>query len=288
MRFEQREREREMDPISQFIVNLLNNILGGLSGPIQPLINLIGFTPLDVSTANPIVDAGWHLMVGAADAFLGLIVIVGAIQVMYGQSTGTLYMPIGQFLSKAVLTVVLIHFSFIMGQDLIILNNELCGLFHVQVQDFIRQVNGGQPFNAGQNLNLSAVLAIVFSVSLVRVTFQAVKRVIFFNVLFVLSGPAFLLSFLPQTSAWFAYWGRTFVVTAFTQFVQFTTLSLGMDFLIASKQTGTTGFLLAIAMLNLTAEIPGLLSRFATSAGASVSGAGSLVRSAITAAALFV
>src|SRR5437667_4108920 len=152
-----------MDPVSQFIVNLLNNILGGISGPIQPLINLIGFTPLDVSRANPIVDAGWHLMVGAADAFLGLIVIVGAIQVMYGQSTGTLYMPVGQFLSKAVLTVVLIHFSFIMGQDLIILNNELCGVFHVQVQDFIRQVN------AGQTLNLSAVLAIVFSVSLVRV-----------------------------------------------------------------------------------------------------------------------
>jgi hypothetical protein len=174
MRFEQRESEHEMDPISQFIVNLLNNILGGLSGPIEPLINLIGFTPLDKSTANAIVDAGWHHMVGAADAFLGLIVIVGAIQVMYGQSTGTLYMPIGQFLSKAVLTVVLIHVSFIIGQDLIILNNELCGVFYVQVQDFIRQVNGGQPFNAGQTLNLSAVLAIVFSGSLVRVAFQAV------------------------------------------------------------------------------------------------------------------
>src|SRR5438067_13796018 len=107
-----------MDPISQFIVNLLNNILGGLSGPLQPLINLTGNTPLEFSTANPIVGADWHLMVGAADAFLGLIVIVGAIQIMYGQTTGTLYMPVGQFLSKAVLTVILIHLSFIMGQDL--------------------------------------------------------------------------------------------------------------------------------------------------------------------------
>ena len=205
MRFENSESEREMNPIVQFFVNILNGILQGLSGAIQPLINLTGNTPLEFSTANPIVDAGWHLMVGAADAFLGLIVVVGAIQVMYGQATGTLYMPIGQFLSKAILTVILIHLSFIMGQDLIILNNELCGLFHVQMQDFIRQVNGGQPFNAGQTLNLSAVLAIVFSVSLVRVAFQGVKRVVFFNVLFVLSGPAFLLSFLPQTSAWFAY-----------------------------------------------------------------------------------
>jgi hypothetical protein len=288
MQCENSEREHEMDPISQFIVTLLNNILGGLSGPLQPLINLTGNTPLEFSTANPIVDTSWQLMVGAADSFLGLIVIVGAIQVMYGQSTGTLYMPLGQFLSRAVLTVILIHLSFIMGQDLIILNNELCGLFHVQVQDFIRQVNGGQLFNAGQALNLTAVLAVVFSASLARVALQAVKRVVFFNVLFVLSGPAFLLSFHPLTSAWFAYWGRTYVVTAFTQFVQFTTMSLGFQFLLASKQTGTTGFLLAIAMLNLTAEIPALLSRFATSAGASAPGVGSFVRSAITAAALFV
>jgi len=288
MRFENSESEHEMNPIVQFFVDLLNNILGGLSGAIQPLINLTGNTPLEFSTANPIVDAGWHLMVGAADAFLGLIVIVGAIQIMYGQTTGTLYMPVGQFLSKAVLTVILIHLSFIIGQDLIILNNELCGVVHIQVQDFIRQVNGGQPFNGGQTLSLTAVLAIVFSGSLVRVIFQAVKRIVFFNVLFVLSGPAFLMSFLPQTSAWFAYWGRTYVVTAFTQFVQFTTMSLGFEFLIGTKQGGLTGFLLAIAMLNLTAEIPELLSRFAASAGASVSGAGSLVRSAVTAAALFV
>ena len=269
-----------MDIIGQFLVTLLNNILGGLSAPLQPLVNLIGFTPLELSTANPIVDAGWHLMAGASDAFLGLMVIVGAIQVMYGQSTGTLYMPVGQFLARPLLTVILIHSSLIMGQDLIILNNELCGVIHVSMQEFIRQVNGGQPFNAGQTLSLSAVLAIVFSASFVRV--------VFFNVLFVLSGPAFLLSFHPHTSAWFAYWGRTYVVTAFTQFVQFLTLSLGFQFLVATKQTGVTGFLLAIAMLNLTAEIPGLLSRFAASAGASVSGAGAFVRSAISAAALFV
>jgi hypothetical protein len=73
-----------------------------------------------------------------------------------------------------------------------------------------------------------------------------------------------------------------------TQFVQFLTLALGMQFLIATKLTGPAGFLLAIALLNLTAEIPGLLSRFASTAGASVSGVGGLVRSAITAAALFV
>ena len=276
-----------MNPIAQFFLDLLNNILGGVGGSIQPLVNLVGFTPPELSTANGIVIASWHVMVMIADVFLGLFVIVGAIQMMYGQSTGALYMPVGQFLSRACLTIILIHFSFSLGQYLLIINNELCGIVHVQVQQFILQVNGGHPFDVGQTLNLSAVLGIVFSFSFIRVGFQAVKRVVFFDLLLVLAGPAFLLSFLPQTSAWFAYWSRTFVVTAFTQFVQFTTLGLGMQFLIATKQTGSTGFLIAIAMLNLTAEIPALLSRFAASAGASVSGLGTLFRSAATAAALF-
>ena len=276
-----------MNPIAQFFANLLNGILGGLSAPIQPLIDLIGNTPLGVSTANPVINTSWLVMTMVADTFLGLIVIVAAIQVMYGQTTGTLYMPVGQFVSRAVLTGVLIHLSGIMLQDILILNNELCGALHLQVQQFINQVNGGHPFDTGQTLNLTAVLAIVFGISLVRVVFQAVKRVVFFDLLYVLAGPAFLMSFHPGTSAWFAYWLRTILTTAFSQFIQFLALSLGIQFLIATKQTGPTGFLLATAMLNLTAEIPELLARFAASAGASVPGAGSVLRSAITAAAVF-
>jgi hypothetical protein len=283
----QSESEQGMNPIVQFFVNLLNGVLGGLSAPIQPLINLIGNTPLGVSTANPVIDASWLAMTLVADVALGLIVTVAAIQVMYGQATGTLYMPVGQFVSRAILTGILIHASGILLQDVLILNNELCGALHLQVQQFIMQVNGGHPFDGGQALSLTTVLAIVFGVSLVRVVFQAVKRVVFFDLLYVLAGPAFLMSFHPGTSAWFAYWLRTILTTAFSQFLQFLALSLGIQFLLASKQTGPTGFLLATAMLNLTAEIPELLARFAASAGASVSGAGSLLRSAITAAALF-
>jgi hypothetical protein len=196
-------------------------------------------------------------------------------------------MPVGQFVPKVILTALLMHLSFILGQDLILLNNLLCGLVQANVMDFIKQVNGGQPFNAGQALGITAVLAVVFTISLVRVIFQAVKRIVFFNVLFVLSGPAFLMSFDAQTAPWFSFWARTYLVTIFTQFFQFLTFGLGFQFLIATKQTGLTGFFLAIAMLNLTAEIPGLLSRFSATAGATTAGIGSLVRSAITAAALF-
>src|ERR1700694_4462135 len=155
------ESEHEMNPIAQFFVNLFTSILGGSSAAIQPLIDLIGNTPLGVSTANPVINTSWLVMTMVADTFLGLIVVVAAIQVMYGQSTGTLYMPVGQFVSRAVLTGILIHISGIMLQDIVILNNELCGVLHLQVQQFIMMVNGGHPFDAGQTLNLTAVPGVV-------------------------------------------------------------------------------------------------------------------------------
>lgn len=277
-----------MNFIGQFFINLLNGLLGGISGPVQPLIPLIGNTPLGLSTANPVVDAAWTTMTVVADALLGLLITVKVIQVMYGQSTGAIYLPLSQFVPKAILVAILIHLSAILGQDLIILNNALCGLVKGSVQDFILQVNGGHPFDAGQNLGLATVLAVVFAFSLVRVIFQALKRIVFFNLLYVLSGPAFLLSFDEQTAPWFGFWARSFVATAFTQFLQFLALGLGLQFLLATKQTGPTGFLLGVAMLNFTAEIPGLLARFSATAGANTAGIGSLARAAITAGSLFV
>ena len=276
-----------MNFITQFFLDLINGILQGVTGPIQPIIQLMGNTPLQYTTANPIVIGVWNTLTAAADTFLVLLVTVKAIQMMYGQSTGTLYMPVSQFLPRLILTAILIHMSFLLGQDLLIFNNQLCGLVQTNVQDFIQQVNGGQPFNVGQNLGLAAVLAVVFTFSLIRVLLQAIKRIVFFNVLFVLSGPAFLMSFDAQTAPWFSFWARTYVVTIFTQFFQFLTLGLGFQFLVATKQTGLTGFFLAIAMLNLTAEIPALLSRFSATAGANTAGIGALVRSAITASLLF-
>ena len=273
-----------MDPISQFLLNLF----GGIGDALQPLINLMGTTPLEFTTANPVVDASWRTMTAVADSFLVLIVIIGAIQIMYAQSTGTLSLPISQFVPRILLTAILMHLSFILGQDLLILDNLLCGLVRANVLDFIRQVNGGHLFDGQQSLSITFVLTVVTIFSLVRVILQAVKRIVFFDVLFVLSGPAFLMSLHPQTAPWFAFWTRTYLVTVFTQFFQFLTFGLGFQFLIATKQTGPTGFILAIALLNLTAEIPALLARFAASAGASAGGIGTLVRGAITVAQLAV
>lgn len=207
---------------------------------------------------------------------------------MHGEATGTTHMPLGQFVPKVILTVILIHASSFLGTQLLTIVNALCELVRTNVQDFIRQVNGGQLFNNNQGLGLSVVLALVFGFSLIRVVFQAVKRVVFFNVLYVFSGPAFLMSLDVQTAPWFQFWFRTYLVTILEQFIQFLTFGLGFQFVISSKATGFTGFILAIALLNLTAEIPSIMSRFASSSGSSAPGLGSLVRGAVTAAALFI
>jgi hypothetical protein len=271
----------------QWIVDRLTDALNALSGPLAPLANMIGSTSLAFTTQNPIILAGWRTMTAVADGLLGLLIVIGAIQMMYGDTTGSLRMPLGQFVGKAILTALLIHLSAFIGEQLIILNNLLCGLVVANFQDFIRGVNKGQLFDNAQAVLLSIVMTIVFGIGLFRIVFQAIKRVVRFNVLFVLSGPAFLTSFHPATTPVFSGWIRLYVVTIFEQFLQILTFGLDLQFLIATKQTGLTGFILAIAMLNMTAEIPALLARFGAAAGGQNGGLSSLLNTAMKAAVLF-
>lgn len=81
----------------QWIVDRLTDALNALSGPIAPLVNLISSTPLEFTTQNAIVIAGWRTMTTVADVLLGLFIVIGAIQIMYGDTTGSLRMPLGQF-----------------------------------------------------------------------------------------------------------------------------------------------------------------------------------------------
>ena len=272
----------------QWLIDRIVEGLQNLTGPLEPLLNLTGTTPLEFTTHNTVVMQGWQTMTMASDILLGLFVVIGAIQMMYGDLTGTLRMPIGQFIARIILTALLIHLSALIGENLLLLNNLLTGVVATNVGAFVRQVNNGQLFNNAQTLLLAAVMGVVFGIGLFRVIFQSIKRIIRFNVLFVLSGPAFLTALHPATSLIFSAWVRMYVITIFEQFVQFLTFGLGVQFLIATKQTGLTGFILAVAMLNLTAEIPALLERFGAGSASRGSGLGSLVDTAIKVAFLFV
>lgn len=107
----------------QWIVDRLTETLHGLSGPIAPLVNLMGSTPLAFTTQNALAIAGWRTMTTVADVLLGLFIVIGATQIMYGDTTGSLRMPVGQFVEKALLTAILIHLSALIGEQLLVLNN---------------------------------------------------------------------------------------------------------------------------------------------------------------------
>lgn len=275
------------DALGSFFSQLLNNLLNGLFTALGPIEMLIGNTPLNYATGNPVVMGAWTTMTAIADSFLGLYVIVKLIQMMHGEATGTTHLPIGQFVPRVILTVILIHASAFLGQELLLLVNALCDIVLANVQNFIMQINNGQLFNTGQTIGFGAVLGIVFGINLWRLVFQAVKRIVLFDVLFVFSGPAFLMSLDMQTAPWFQFWLRLYLITIFTQFFQFLTFGLGIQFLTATKQTGFPGFVLAVAMLNITVEIPGILSRFSGSSGGGTQGLEGLISGAMTAASLF-
>lgn len=275
-----------MNPIEMFFTNSITNLLNQVSSSSQPLVQLIGKTPLNLTTANTFVDDGWTAMAMIANSALVVFVIIGTIQIMYGQSVGSLQMPIGQFLGRALLTAIMINMSSILGQDLVIFNNALCEGIQANLQQFIMQINNGLAASQGQTLELSLVLAILFGFGIIRIVFQSIKRIAMINLLFVLGPLAYLLSFHPVTAPMFSFWGRTFIMTIFTQFIQFLAIGLGIQVLLAAKQPSLINTIMAAVTLNMAADIPALLSRFASTPGANTSGISTVVRTAVTAAAI--
>lgn len=268
------------DPL-QWLSDRLRESMQAVNNPLQPLLNFISTTNLGFTTQNQIVHTVWFTMATIAETLLALFIVIRAIQIMCGQNTGILRMPLGELVGKTIVTVVLIQLSAFIGEQLLIVNNLLCGAVQGNLQAFIQQFNNGQLFTGGQQALLTVIVAIVFGIGLFRVLFQALKRLIRFNVLFVLSGFAFLFSFHPATAPFFTAWARMYGTTIFEQFVQFLTFGLGIQFVLASKQTGLTEFILAAAMLNMTAEIPSLLARLSATSSSVSGGLGNLIATGI-------
>ena len=71
------------DPIQELVDRITQGIQN-LGASVQPLTDLIATTPLNLTIGNPIVMQVWQTMTVVADLFLGLFIVVGAIQMMYG------------------------------------------------------------------------------------------------------------------------------------------------------------------------------------------------------------
>ena len=277
-----------MDPIQfwnllQKVINAPNAGFGtGVLGPLQPLVvTFISTTPLELTTTNQVVVSTWGILLTIADAFFLLLVILGTIQIMISQSTGSLTLPLSQFVPRILVTALLMNLSFFFGQNLLIFNNVLCGAVNANLDGFFNTINNGARVTMGQGFFLSLGVIILLNITLIRLIFQAFERLVLWNVLFVLSPLAFLCSFLPQTSSVFAFWGRMFVIVTFTQFVQFLAFALGLALLASAGQTGLSGILMAIAMLFLVAKIPDLLARFPSMSVQGTAGIGQVISTII-------
>ncbi len=259
----------------------------GILGPLQPLlVQFLGQTPLALTADNQVVVGVWGTVLAIADAFFLLLVIVGAIQIMISQSTGTLSLPLDQFVPKAIVTALLMNLSFFFGRALLIFNNELCGVININLDGFFNTINNGARITFGQGALLYLGIIILLNLGLIRLLLQAFERLVLWNLLFVLSPLAFLCSFLPLTSSVFSFWGRMFVIVTFTQFVQFLAFALGLALLASAGQSGLPGLLLAIAMLFLVAKIPDLLGRFPSMSVQGSQGIGRLIGTIIIGARL--
>jgi hypothetical protein len=280
-----------LQAILQAILNFLNSIGPTLVGPLTPLVALTGNTPLPMTADNPLVTTAWKVMLICADGFLLLFVLFGGIQMMIGQAIGSTYIPPREFLPRLFAVALAMHVSFIWFRALIIFNNELCGVVHASVRDFIIQVNGGQAPNGLQQAVLAAGLSAFFSTMILRYIFQSIERIVLLNLLFVLSPFGMLLFFLPQALPYATYWHRMYLVTCFLQFIQFLAFGLGFAFLAGSGMMGgLTGIIVGTGMMQLILQVPRLLYRLSMTAGSSGGGFSVLgfIQDAAGIAALFV
>ena len=75
----------------------------GVLGPLHPLlVKFMSTTPLELTTSNQVVAGVWGTVLAIANAFFLLLVLLGSIHMMVSTSTGTLTIPLSQFVPKLI------------------------------------------------------------------------------------------------------------------------------------------------------------------------------------------
>jgi hypothetical protein len=249
--------------------DLITFFLQQILAPARTLASFITSMPIMYTTGNPIVIAAWTTMTIVADTFLGLFVIIGTIQIMYSDAAGGLRMPLGTFLGRAVMHVIFIHLSPFMAEQLLNVNNLLSGVAGNSAGTFLQTVAPAPNGNI-----FTIILTIVLTLIIIRLEFQGIKRIVRFNLLFVLLGPAIIFGFFPATDNVTSTHLRILVATSFEQFVQFLALTLAIQFVRTIGTGNSAGLLLTIAVFTMVAEVPILLGQIIGSSSSRGGGGG--------------
>ena len=257
---------------------LLHLLSGGLSefvsearGSLDSALGSYLFGTYDVAapghrlafTQSPGLAAVNHLLVMAGGASLAAIFIYSSLRTV-ADAGGSRHHQLQVVLPRVLAAVALATFSLPLIQQLIDLNNALCGVVvggaAVNLGDlpWSSPLSGPAVATAANNIFL-----LLFAAALVlAVVILALAYVVRYTLLAVLCASAPLAAtcwILPETRGFARQWSRLLVVSLFMQFGQLLVLRVAIALAFARGQ-GVVGMLYAFSCLYLMLRVPGALN----------------------------
>ncbi len=213
-------------------------------------------------TANPNLRALHHLMVLIADALFALTLMWACGRSMWERNLRAKY-SLKVMLPRVLAAIVLAHFSLLLGQMAIDLNNAMVlAVWSYRMPHDVpgfpwELVFGGPWIPPGTGLFTIALWgALLIGVCVLLLSY--VVRFTLLAVLLVLAPLAALCLILPETHVHARAWTRLFLATVFTQFVQVVVLKLAAA-LMLDRQGGPIQAMYGLATLYVLLKIPGAL-----------------------------
>ncbi len=248
--------------ISDFIERLIGDIQRSISDWVETYLlsthdfSSVGAQPL---TTNAAIQGMHHLIVGIADLLLVLVLMWAFFRSQWERGFRAHY-TLKVVLPRTLAAVALAHFSLVLGQMAIDLNN---ALVHAV---WTAQLPGGSPrlpwvialINPfGQPL-FQLAIRLVIVVMLLILTLTYILRFALLAILLVLAPLAALCLILPETKSYARAWNQLFLVSVFMQFVQVLILRFASAF-ITEQHNNPIQALYGLVVLYLVIKVPGLM-----------------------------
>jgi len=253
--------------------SVMNALIPVIDEFLKNPVNIVNQTPPIDSYQNATVIALNQIFVGAVDAALACLLVIGGYTIIIGSHLRMPQASLSELLPRMVLVVGAVHFNLLFLGFFIDLENTLClTVIHATDTEVLTNTIAKMlTFNPDAGL-LLVILAIVLGILSIFLFIQMIARLALVDLLLVLGPLGLGCLMLPQTVRWGRLWLTSFSAAVWVQFIQVTALALGSVFLSAITAPGTvfhgnplaTAFL-AIGTMGLVLKIPGMLHHWALS-----------------------
>jgi len=180
-----------------------------------------------VTYANPVVTRYWDGIRLIGDAFLGLLILGLAFEILLCIGGGQTYAGALERFWRLLLVAALSNGSLALIAQAVDFSNMATAVLDTIQQGplFAMFAHGGG--DGATAVLLEAVLALIDGVMELLLFLQMVVRLALLDVLTILAAPALLCYAWPRLQHWASLWCRLFVATLLTQFVQIVVLHMG-------------------------------------------------------------